>query len=53
MLRVIEGGKISVAAKGKKHYCFHTQFHDKLNVSTRLKYKTDNDNFAVYKENEQ
>jgi len=47
--QVIDAGKISVAAKGKKHYCFHTEFSNGVNVSARLKYNTDNDNFAVYK----
>lgn len=46
--QVMKWGKKSVAAKGKKHYCFHTEFSHGISVSARLKYNTDNDNFAVY-----
>jgi hypothetical protein len=49
VLAVIRWGRISVGAKGKQHYCWHTEFKDGVHVSVRAKYNTNTDTFVVYK----
>ena len=53
VLAVVNWGKISVGAKGKKHYCWHTEFKDGIHVSVKTKYNTDTDTFVVYKHEKQ
>lgn len=46
---VIASGEISTGAKGKLHYCWHTEFHNGIHVSVRPKYNTESNIFVVYK----
>jgi hypothetical protein len=51
VLDVMVSGSISKGAKGKDHYCWHTQFHNGIHVSVSPKYGTDTDKFTVYSPN--
>ena len=45
---VIASGQISIGAKGKKHYCWHTSFYNGIHVSVSPKYKSDTEKFTVH-----
>ena len=49
LLVVIQGGRVSIGAKGKEHYCWVTTWEDGIRVYSKEKYKTDNDRFLIYK----
>jgi hypothetical protein len=48
VFETIKLGLISVGAKGKKHYCWHTIYPNGIHVSVSPKYKTNTDKFIVH-----
>lgn len=48
VLKVVEGGKVSVGANDKEHYCWLTISDQGIAVSSKPKYGTDSDRFLVY-----
>lgn len=46
--QVVDGGRVSIGANGRKHYCWITTFNDGVVVSVTPKYKTHSDIFTVY-----
>lgn len=47
---VIEGGRVSMGANNKKHYCWLTRWKDGRICYVTPKYKTNSDIFTIYRE---
>lgn len=45
---VLSSGRISIGAKGKEHYCWHTEFVNGIHVSVSPKYGTETEKFIVH-----